>query len=143
MILHTGMGAYPGDGCYDPGRFSWLPLWWDNQKEATCIIATALTTPRPGAGGSLLIPPLPPAAPQTEEEMRDWDPERVYAAQAGQWAQWKALNREAIAYEGVIGREFEEGNAPGSTLAQWWEKNKWFALGAGAAVLAVAQLTKR
>lgn len=143
MILRVGMGAYPGDGCYDPERFSWLPLWWDSPKEAACMIATALTTAKPGSGGSLLIPPPPPAAPQTEEEMRNWNPELVYAAQAGQWERWKALNREAISYEGVIGKEFEEENAPVSTLAKWWEKNKWFALGAGAAVLTVAQLTKR
>lgn len=143
MMLRTGMGAYPGDACYDPSRMSWYPYWLDNPREAGCIWATVMTTPKPGSGGSLLIPPPPPAAPQTEEELRSWTPEQIYQAQHGEWEEWKLANRVAMPYERVVGSEFEEENAPRSTLAQWWEKNKWFVLGAGIGVLAVAQITKR
>lgn len=143
MMVHTGLGAYPGDACYDESRFSWLPYWLDNVKEQACIVATAMTTAKPGSSGSSLIPPPAPKAPQTLEQLQSWTPEDIYKAQTGQWAQWKEANRKFIAYEGVTAMEFEGENAPRSDLAQWWEKNKWFVLGAGMGVLAVAQITKR
>ena len=147
MMLHTGMGSYPEDLCYDPRRTSWLPYWLNTDKEQACVIASIKAMDKPVSGSSLYNPNLvmAPIAPSTVEELAPgaWTPEGYRAAQAAQAERLNALNRQSISYERVVGREFEAENAPVSTLAQWWEKNKWFVLGAGMGVLAVTQITRR
>ena len=53
MIGRRGVGAYPGDLCYDPNRPSWLPYWITDFTEANCSIGAAAppTYPAPPKSG--------------------------------------------------------------------------------------------
>lgn len=130
MTLHlqSGLGLYPQNACFQPNRPSWLPYWWPTTGEYACVVS--------GRGFSLASnPPPPPAAPQTEEEMLSWTPEDIYATEQ-QWEAWKDRNRALIQTEGAP-------PSPSAALADWWDRNKWYVLGAGLGVLAVVQMTKR
>jgi hypothetical protein len=50
VYRRSGLGAYPTDPYYDPGRPSWLPYWIDDPTESQNKAAYALLA---GAGGSV------------------------------------------------------------------------------------------
>jgi hypothetical protein len=37
--VRGGFGLYPTDSCYDPGRSSWIPYWFDTLTEGSCLTA--------------------------------------------------------------------------------------------------------
>lgn len=56
-----GLGAWPTDCFYDPGRPSWLPYWLDTPTESQNKLACALATGAAGplgilAAGSVAVP---------------------------------------------------------------------------------------
>lgn len=76
----AGMGAYPGDSYFDPGRPSWLPFWIDTPTESalkyglypgvTQAQVTGAAYPAPPA-------PAPPAAPGSADQV--WTPDLAIA----------------------------------------------------------------
>lgn len=70
-----GLGARPGDSCYNPDRPSWMPYWLDTFSEEACryseiVNGAFVKVPAPPPGGPA------PSAPGTGERMVDgsWNP---------------------------------------------------------------------
>lgn len=72
--MARGLGAYPGEYCYDATRPSWLPYWFDDPTEALCDIEglpqTVATCVNPLSTGcdpnSLINFNIKSAAPNTD-----------------------------------------------------------------------------
>ncbi len=52
-IPQNGMGAYPGTPCYDPGRPSWLPYWFDGLTESDCKYPSGVLADLPQAESNI------------------------------------------------------------------------------------------
>lgn len=113
-----GMGEYPGDPCYDPGRPSLLPYWISSGQELACVLGSGAAgwyeriqygkIPRPA---DLPAPPVAPA-PQTAAQLAgDWWPEAA-AVSPEQWEAWKASQRAAIVAAEQSGEYNPAGNLP-------------------------------
>lgn len=112
-----GLGEYPGQACYDPGRPGWYPYAVSTPTEFACVMGSGAAgfyeriqygaIPRPGD-----LPPAPgPIAPQTSDEMATWTPEQAFATE-GDWEAWRASQRAAIVAAEQSGAYNPEGNLP-------------------------------
>ena len=102
MILR-GVGAYPDDPYYDPGRPSWLPYWLDTPTESALKFGLypGVTSVDPATLPKLPPPPgpgpyVPPEPGETQAQAQARSDARAYAT----WRQeYEAIMARAAAEE--------------------------------------------
>lgn len=81
------LGAWPTDWYYDPNRPSWVPYQIDTPTESAVrwgVYPKEYLKPMPAPK------PLPlPVAPQTEDDVRNWNPDKAAREQIDAFEVWK------------------------------------------------------